>query len=83
MISGHEDIDELLEICCNLMSSIRHNWFKGHFEFGVKTLISEGMVTMVTKCEVLLYANSAKGRRLTSRLLIIDIHPKVTAPRSD
>ena len=32
---------ELLEICCNLMSSIQHNRFKRHFEFGMKTLISE------------------------------------------
>jgi len=32
---------ELLEICHNLMSSVRHNRFKGNFEFGMKTLISE------------------------------------------
>jgi len=56
---------ELLEICRNLMSSIRHNRFKGHFEFGVKTLVSKEWVTMVAQCKVLLYANSAKGRRLT------------------
>ena len=32
---------ELLEICRNLMSSIRHNRLEGHFEFGMKTLVSK------------------------------------------
>ena len=32
---------ELCEICRNLVSSIRHNRFEGHFEFGMKTLVSK------------------------------------------
>jgi len=32
---------ELLEICCNLVSSVRHNRFKGHFEFRIEALIGE------------------------------------------
>ena len=56
---------ELLEICSNLVSSIRHNRFEGHFEFWMEALVGKEGVTMVTECEVLLYANSAKGRRST------------------
>jgi len=33
---------------------------------------------MVAECEVLLYVNSAKGRRLTPIvLLVVDVHPKI------
>jgi len=56
---------QFLEICSNLVSSIRHNRFKGHFEFGMETLVSKEGVTMVAECDVLLYANLARGRRLT------------------
>jgi len=30
---------QFLEICINLVSSIQHNRFEGHFEFGMKTLV--------------------------------------------
>jgi len=56
---------ELLEICHNLMSSIQDNRFKGHFELGWKPWLAKNGVTMVAECDVLLYANLAKGRRLT------------------
>jgi len=32
---------ELLEICSNLVSSIQHDRFERHFEFGMKPLVSE------------------------------------------
>jgi len=32
---------QFLEICSNLVSHIQHNRFKGHFEFGMKTLFSK------------------------------------------
>src|SRR5882724_4278664 len=32
---------ELLEICRNLVSSVRHNRFKGHFEFRMEALIGK------------------------------------------
>jgi len=53
------------EICSNLVSSVQHNIFEEHFEFGVKTLVIKERGAMVAEWEVLLYANSARGRRLT------------------
>ena len=32
---------QFLEICSNLVSSVQHNRFEGHFEFGMKTLVSK------------------------------------------
>ena len=56
---------QFLEICSYLVSSIQHNRYKGNFEFGMRALFMENRVTMVPECKELLYANSAKGRRLT------------------
>ena len=56
---------QFLEICSNLVSSIQHNKFMGHFEFGMKPLLAKKGVAMVAECEVLLYVNLARGRRLT------------------
>jgi len=55
---------ELLEICSDLVSSFRHNRFEGHFEFGVEALVRKEGGDYGAECDVLLYANSAKGRRL-------------------
>ena len=32
---------QFLEICSNLVNSLRHNRFEGHFDFGMKALVSE------------------------------------------
>src|SRR5882724_5567454 len=32
---------QFLEICSHLVSSIQHKRFKGHFEFGMETFVSE------------------------------------------
>jgi len=40
---------------------------QGNFEFGVKALVGEEGVTMVAKCEVLLYANSERAGNRPSR----------------
>jgi len=51
-----------LRSVANLVSSFGHNRFEGHFG-SIGKPFGEERVTMVAKCEVLLYANSAKGRR--------------------
>jgi len=57
---------QFLEICSNLVSSIQHNSFEGHFKLGMITLVSKERGDHGQECEVLLYANSARGRRLTN-----------------
>jgi len=69
---------ELLEICRNLVSSVRHNRFKGHFEFRMEALIGEER------------GNHGRGvrhvivRKFSQReeidpivLLVVDVHTKI------
>src|SRR5882724_3081244 len=69
---------ELLEICHNLVSSVQHNRFKGHFEFRMEALIGEER------------GNHGRGvRRIIVRkfsqreeidpivLLVVDVHTKI------
>jgi len=69
---------ELLEICCNLMSSIQHNRFKGHFEFGMKTFISEEWGDHDFRVRGVVACKLSRGQEVNPVvLLIIDVHLEV------
>ena len=58
-----EVLMQFLEIYSNLISSVQHNGFEGHFEFGVKTLVSKERCNHGHQVQGVI-ANSARGRRL-------------------
>jgi len=69
---------ELLEICRNLMSSIRHNRFEGHFKFGMKTLVSEERGDHGRRVRHVIVCKLGQGKEVDPIvLLVVDIHPKI------
>src|SRR5882724_2154619 len=69
---------QFLEVCSNLVSSLQHNRFKGHFEFGMKALVSKEWSDH--GCQV----QSVVVRKLCQReevdpvvLLVVDIYLKI------
>src|SRR5882672_4254652 len=69
---------KFFQICSNRVSSIRHNRFKGNFEFGVEALVGEeggdhgGRMRSIVVCEF------GKGQEVDLViLLVVDVYPKV------
>jgi len=67
---------ELLEICRNLVSSVRHN--KGHFEFMMEALIGEerGNHGRGVRC-VIVHKFSQREEIDPIVLLVVDVHTKI------
>jgi len=69
---------ELFEICRNLMSSIQHNRFKGHFEFRIKALVSEERGHHGRRVRCVVVCKLGQGKEVDPIvLLVVDVHPKV------
>ena len=69
---------KFFQICSNRVSSIRHNRFKGDFEFGVEALVGEeggdhgGQMRSIIVCEL------GKGQEVHPViLLVVDVYPKI------
>src|SRR5882724_6107902 len=69
---------ELLEVCCNLVSSIRHHRFKGHFEFRIKSLVSKERGNHGRRVRCVVVRKLGQGKEVDPIvLLVVDVHPKV------
>ena len=69
---------ELLEICRNLVSSIRHHRFKGHFEFRVKALVSEERSNHGRRVRRVIVRKFSQREEIDPIvLLVVDVHTKI------
>ena len=69
---------QFLEICGNLVTSVRHNRFEGHFEFGMKTHVSEEWGDHGCRVRGIVVHELGQGQEVNPViLLIIDVHLKV------
>src|SRR5882724_253627 len=69
---------ELLEICRNLMSSIRHNRFKGHFKFWMEALVGEERGDHGCRVRRVVVWKLSQGQEVDPIiLLVVDVYPKI------
>ena len=69
---------ELLEICSNLVSSIQHNRFERHFEFGMKTLVSKERGNHGRRVKHVVVCKLSQQKEVDPIvLLIVDVHLKI------
>src|SRR6266481_4267689 len=54
---------QLLEVCSHFVSMLRQNRLEGTSSLGWNPLLAKKGVIFMAECVVLLYANSARGRR--------------------
>src|SRR5882724_3191816 len=69
---------ELLEVCRNLVSSIRHHRFKGHFEFRIKALVSEERGNHGRRVRRVVVRKFSQREEIDPIvLLVVDVHTKI------
>src|SRR5882724_5506954 len=69
---------ELLEICSNLVSSIRHNRFERHFEFGMKPLVSKERGNHGRRVQHVVVCKLSQRKEVDPIvLLVVDVHLKI------
>ena len=68
----------ILEVCGNLVSSIRHNRFKGHFELWMETLVSKELGDHCCRVSCVVVHEFSQGKEIDPVvLLVVDVHPKI------
>src|SRR5467141_334230 len=69
---------KFFQICSNRVSSIRHNRFKGNFEFGVKALVGEEGGDHGGRMRSIVVCKFGKGQEVDPVvLLVVDVYPKI------
>src|SRR5882724_1388457 len=69
---------KLLEICRKLVSSSRHNKFKGHFEFQMEAFVGEEWGDHGRRVQSVVVRKLGKRKEVDPIvLLVVDVHPKI------
>src|SRR5882724_3088419 len=69
---------ELLEICRDLVSSVRHNRFEGNLELRMEALVGEERGNHGCRVRCVVVCKLGQGKEVNPIvLLVVDVHPKI------